>query len=256
MKDIERRRFIGSVISIFGLTSLNLSGIQHSFMKTDQKEESGRIIRLKGKLNSKVKHWDVITIGNLSRNRYWGESDERAIRSAICTCTVISGDDFHVIVDPSLEDEVAMTAELKRRTGLSPDNINGVFITHQHGDHVAGLKHFPGAKWFAGSEVAAGLNSTQRFTKQIEPAGTTLFGALDVISTPGHTPDHQCLRFDYRGLSIVIAGDSVATKDFWDEKRAYYNVLDPAESKRSMQKIEALADIIVPGHDNSFFNLD
>jgi glyoxylase-like metal-dependent hydrolase (beta-lactamase superfamily II) len=56
-------------------------------------------------------------------------------------------------------------------------------------------------------------------------------------------------------LSIVIAGDSIATKDFWDEKRAYYNVMDAAESKRSMDKIDSIADIIVPGHDNCFFNL-
>ena len=91
--------------------------------------------------------------------------------------------------------------------------------------------------------------------KQIESAEKSLFGAIDIIPTPGHTPDHQSLRFDYKGMSIVIAGDSVATKDFWDERRAYYNVLDLTESKRSMEKIDSIADIIVPGHDNYFFNL-
>lgn len=255
MKDIERRKFIGSVIGVLGLASLSGTGINDFLIKTNKFNESDRTIRLKGQQDSKVKHWDVVTIGNLSRNRYWGESDEHALHSVICTCAVISGDDFHIIVDPSLEDEVAMTTELKRRTGLTPDNIDVVFITHQHGDHVVGLKHFPKAKWLAGSGVASGLNSTARFTKQIESAGKNLFGAIEVISTPGHTPDHHSLRFDYKGLSIVIAGDSVATKDFWDEKRAYYNVLDSAESKRSMEKIDSIADIIVPGHDNCFFNL-
>jgi len=33
--------------------------------------------RWKGRRSSSVKRWDVITIGNLSRNRYWGESDAR-----------------------------------------------------------------------------------------------------------------------------------------------------------------------------------
>lgn len=255
MKSIERRKFIGSVISVFGLASLDFTGINHSIIKTIELDQTGKNIRLKGKQDSKVKHWDVITIGNLSRNRYWGESDERAIHSVICTCSVISGEDFHIIIDPSLADEAAMATELMRRTGLTPDNIDVVFITHQHGDHVAGLKHFLKARWIAGSDVASGLNKSVRFAKQIEPAENSLFGAIDVIPTPGHTPDHQSLRFDYKGLSIVIAGDSVATKDFWDEKRAYYNVLDSAESKRSMEKIDSIADIIVPGHDNSFFNL-
>jgi glyoxylase-like metal-dependent hydrolase (beta-lactamase superfamily II) len=255
MKNFERREFLGSVLSVFGFAGLNFAGIKQSVINPDNSDETGISVRLKGKQDSRVRHWDIITIGNLSLNRYWGESDVKAIHSVICTCTVISGDDFHIIVDPSLADEAAMATELERRTGLKPDNIDTVFITHQHGDHVAGLKHFQNARWLAGPEVASALNKTAGFPKQIEPAGNILFGAIEVISTPGHTPDHCSLRFDYRGLSIVIAGDSIATKDFWDEKRAYYNVMDAAESKRSMLKIDSIADIIVPGHDNCFFNL-
>ena len=150
---------------------------------------------------------------------------------------------------------MAMASELQRRTGLKPDDINVVFITHQHGDHVAGLKHFPKAKWLAGMEVALGLNNSGKYPKKIEPAGSSLFGVIDVISTSGHTPDHQSLRFDYRDLSVVIAGDAVATRDFWDERRGYYNVLDVEQSKRSMEKIASIADVIVPGHDNCFFNI-
>ena len=55
-------------------------------------------------------------------------------------------------------------------------------------------------------------------------------------------------------MSVVVAGDAVATLDFWKERRAYYNAVDPEESKRSMNVINSIADIIVPGHDNSFFN--
>jgi glyoxylase-like metal-dependent hydrolase (beta-lactamase superfamily II) len=255
VKQIERRKFIGSAISVFGLASLNFTGVKNSLSGMNKPDESGEIITLKGRQNSKVIHWDIITIGNLSRNRYWGESDERAIHNGICTSTVISGKDFHILVDPSLADEGAMTTELSRRTGLTPDKIDIVFITHQHGDHTAGLKHFPGARWIAGSEVALGLNKSAKFPKEFEPAGGKLFGAIDVIPTPGHTPDHKSLRFDYRGLSIVIAGDAVATKDFWDERRMYYNVQDIEDAKRTMEKINSLADIIVPGHDNGFFNL-
>ena len=44
--------------------------------------------RWKGAATSKIKRWDVITLGNLSRNRYWGEGDAKGVRPAICTCTV------------------------------------------------------------------------------------------------------------------------------------------------------------------------
>src|SRR5690349_17501276 len=53
----------------------------------------------KAKSGSKIRRWAVITIGNLSRNWYWGESDAKGIRSVICTCTLIEGADFRLIVD-------------------------------------------------------------------------------------------------------------------------------------------------------------
>ena len=255
MKNIERRKFIGSVVSVFSLLSLEGSGSGNSLTKINEPDKQGRTIRLKGKPDSRIIHYDIITIGNLSRNRYWGESDATGVRSAICTCSIITGKDFHLIIDPSLADETAMTTELNRRTGLTPDKISAVFITHQHGDHIAGLKHFQNAKWFAGAEVASEINRSGRYSNKFEPAGVSLLGAIDVIPTPGHAPGHHSLRFDYRGLPIVVAGDSIATKDFWDEKEAYYNVMDPVESKRSMEMIDSIADIIIPGHDNSFFNL-
>src|SRR3990172_3672069 len=74
----------------------------------------------KGRKDSKVKRWDVITIGNLSRNRYWGESDAKGVRAAICTCTLIAGDGFRLLVDPSLVNAADMAKELDRRTGVKP----------------------------------------------------------------------------------------------------------------------------------------
>ena len=37
-----------------------------------------------------IHRWDIITIGNLSRNRYWGEREDQAYRGAICTFLDIS----------------------------------------------------------------------------------------------------------------------------------------------------------------------
>ncbi|UCF16596.1 MAG: hypothetical protein JSW59_03870 [Phycisphaerales bacterium] len=81
-------------------------------------DRTAPLMKLKSRKESQIKSWDVITIGNLSRNRYWGESDDRGVRSAICTCTLIRGDGFNVLVDPSLKDENQMRSELDRRTRL------------------------------------------------------------------------------------------------------------------------------------------
>lgn len=252
MNEINRRKFVASAISVSGLLCLDKTGNEVIDRLSEMQQTS---IRLKGCRNSSIKHWDIITIGNLSRNRYWGESDERPLHSAICTCTVIIGKNFNLIVDPSIADEATMLSELKRRTGLTPDDFDFVFITHHHGDHVAGLRHFTKGRWFAGEITASELNKSNNFPKTVETAGNSLFGVIDVLNTRGHTPDHSSLRFDYKGLSVVIAGDAVATYDFWVEKRMYYNVLDPEEAKKTLEKINSIADIIVPGHDNYFLNL-
>ncbi len=211
--------------------------------------------RWKGRPALKVKRWDVITIGNLSRNRYWGEGDAKGVRAAICTCTVIQGDGFRLLIDPSLSSAEEMARELDRRTGLKLRDIDSVFITHEHGDHVTGLPHFEHAKWLAGPETAAILNRSKKFPKTIEPATGRLFDAIDILPTPGHTASLCSLRFDCEGLSVAVTGDAVATQDFWRERRGYYNCVDFQLSAKSMAQIASVADIIVPGHDNYFLNL-
>ena len=208
--------------------------------------------RWKGRQDSRVNRWDVVTIGNLSRNRYWGESDAQGIRAAICTCTVIAGAGFRLLVDPSLAEAAEMTKELDRRTGIKPRDVTAVFVTHEHGDHVAGLAHFPEARWLASPAVAGLLNQSGKLSRRVEGTTDRLFNAIEVIPTPGHTDSHHSLRFDCEGLSIVIAGDAVATRDFFRARQGYYNAVDFDLSARSMDKLAALADIIVPGHDNYF----
>ena len=199
-----------------------------------------------------VQRWAIVTIGNLSRNRYWGEPDEKPLRDAICTCTLITGDGFQLLVDPSLSSRTDMARELDRRTGVKLDAVNAVFVTHEHADHFAGIEHFPKAIWYAAAPVAEILNRNSKFTRKFEIAPRNLFGAVDVIATPGHTQSHHSLRFNHEGHSIAIAGDAVATRDFWRERRSYYNAVDPAQGARTMDQLAKIASVIVPGHDNYF----
>jgi glyoxylase-like metal-dependent hydrolase (beta-lactamase superfamily II) len=199
-----------------------------------------------------IVRWDIVTIGNISRNRYWGERDEQAYRSAICTCTLITGSDFRLLVDPSLQDEERMRTELDRRTGCRLEDITAVFMTHEHGDHHFGLKHFPHARWLAAPPVAEIMNRSGQYTKTIEAEAGPLYNAIEVIPTPGHTLSHHSLRFDCEGRSIVIAADAAMNRDFWNDRRGYFNSADMDLASRSIKHLAGLADIIVPGHDNYF----
>jgi glyoxylase-like metal-dependent hydrolase (beta-lactamase superfamily II) len=75
---------------------------------------------------------------------------------------------------------------------------------------------------------------------------------LRISATPGHTNTHHSLRFDCDGLSIAVAGDAVATRDFFRERRGYFNAVDFELSARTMDNLAVTTDIIVPGHDNCF----
>ncbi len=199
-----------------------------------------------------ARRWAVLTIGNLSRNRYWGESDQKPYRSAICTCTLIAGDRLVLLVDPSLKDAGEMARELDRRTGLKAEDIRAVFVTHEHGDHWAGIEHFPRAEWFAAPAVAGELNRGSKCSRPIKPAGEALLPFARVVATPGHTVSHHSLVFSCGKKRIAVAGDAVATADFWRERRSYFNAVDPKEAARSMDRLARLADIVIPGHDNYF----
>lgn len=214
--------------------------------------QTARLQSPKGKPDSKVKRWDIITIGNLSRNRYWGESNDKAVRGVLCTCTLVSGDGFRLLVDPSETDGAEMTRELDRRTGLKLKDITGVFVTHDHSDHWCGLAHFPEARWMAGPGAAEILNRSGKLARTVEPVNGRLFDAVEVLPTPGHTLTHHSLRFDCDGLSVVVAGDAIATRDFFRERQNFYNATDPQQGVATMNRIADLADLIVPGHDNYF----
>jgi glyoxylase-like metal-dependent hydrolase (beta-lactamase superfamily II) len=199
-----------------------------------------------------VHRWDIISIGNLSRNRYWGESDGQSYRSALCTSTLITGDGFRMLVDPPYGDLERMASELFRRTGAKIDDVDTVFLTHQHGDHVVGLKHFPHATWLAAPEVAEIINGSGKFDKSVEAAGSQVFGCVEPIHTPGHTLSHHSLKFDWDGYRVVIAADAAMTPDFWANRQGYFNSVDFDAAARSIEKLHKLADIVVPGHDNYF----
>ncbi len=202
-----------------------------------------------------IKRWDVVYIGHPSRNRYWGESDDRPVRTPVCTCTLVTGGDFRLLVDPSFPDADRMASELHRRSGLSFEDIGLVFVTHGHGDHTAGLANFPDATWLAGQSVARDLNASGRLGKEVLDAAEHLPPGVELVPTPGHAAGHCSLRFDCDGQSVAIAGDATITRDFCLDGLSSFG--SPTKQEReTVRKIRQMADAIVPGHDNWFLSTD
>ncbi len=147
-----------------------------------------------------------------------------------------------------------MAAELNRTTGLGLGDVTAVFLTHEHGDHHYGLRHLPEAEWLAAPEVAAAVNASQEYGKKVRPITGRLLECVELVPTPGHTPGHHSLRFDHDGLACVVSGDAVMTRDFWRERRPYFNAVDLDLARRSMEKLAEVAQAIIPGHGNWFLS--
>lgn len=196
--------------------------------------------------------WDLISIGNISRNRYWGESDDQSYRSAICTSVLLRGEGFSMIVDPPYGDADVMASELDRLTGLKVGDVDTVFLTHEHGDHVVGVPNFPDVRVLAAPPVAEVLNTSDRFSQTVEEKEGPLFSFIDLIHTPGHTLSHHSLRFDWSGQSVVVAADAAMTRDFWNNRQGYFNSVDFGLATESIEKLSKIADVVIPGHGNYF----
>ena len=204
--------------------------------------------------------WHILTIGHLSRNKFWGESDDHAHRAPVCTSTLIQCDDRTIVVDPSCAPD-EMVRVLNQRTGLTPEAVDTVFLTHFHGDHRVGLTAFPNARWCMAApdiqswaaQVASG-SPEQRLLAQFEPVVDELAPGISLLPTPGHAVTHTSLVFTSDGMRVAVAGDAVMTRDFFGARDVYFNTVDRAAAVQSIAAIAELADVVVPGHDNYFLN--
>ena len=174
---------------------------------------------------------DIISIGTLSRNRLWNETE--ALRTPHATTTLIRTSKRTILVDPGLPGP-AIIARLFERTGLRPQAIDTVFLTNARPAHRAGLSAFKGAKVLiheiekqtARQQLESLMDDApeedlDRKTMQAEydligtfkPADDKLADNLDLFPLFGYTPGTCGLLVSTPLTSTLIAGDAVPTLD-------------------------------------------
>lgn len=156
--------------------------------------------------------------------------------------------------------------------GYRPEQVDEVYITHLHGDHVGGLmaggqRAYPNATlridkrdvdyWLseanmnAAPEQAKGFFKTAMATvKPYQDAGklrtfegsTELVPGVRAISAYGHTPGHTIYAIESKGEKLVLWGDlmHVAAVQFEDPSVTIQFDTDNAEAAR--QRIAAYQD--------------
>lgn len=197
----------------------------------------------------------IVNIGTLSMNKFWDETDR--VRHAHATCTLLETGNRRLLVDPSPQPEL-LEERLFATTGLRLDAINMVFLTHHHGDHRFGIDLFAGKPWLMASEEREEWSKHDRdasdMIDRFLPAEGNLPDGIELLPSPGHTLTHHSLVADTACGRLVVAGDAVMTREFFDAQEGFHNSANFEQASETIRRIKNMADVVVPGHGNYFLN--
>jgi len=133
--------------------------------------------------------------------------------------------DGRVLVDTGL---VETTAELEAEwpITLRPwpelDPIEAVINTHLHFDHCGGNRRFAGVPTYVQRAELAAVAEPDYFVEWVHFEGADyreldgdadLGDGISVLSTPGHSPGHQCVLVETAEGLVVLGGDVTYSMD-------------------------------------------
>ncbi len=214
---------------------------------------------------------EVISIGTLSRNLLWKETEP--LRTPHATCTLVRTDKRNILIDPGLPGPI-IAARLFERTGLRPDAIDTVFITNARPAHRGGTDAFTKAtRLMHETEISATISylesiqeeaddadtraTVQRELDQLgrfKPADDKIARQVDLFPLFGFTAGTCGLLISSPTQSILIASDAVATHEHLLAGQVLPGCFNLEQAKESLQEVYEIADVIIPGHDNLFLN--
>lgn len=216
---------------------------------------------------------DIISIGTLSRNLLWNEP--QSVRTAHATTTLIRSGDHTILVDPGLP-PVILKARLSERAGLVPEQIDTVFLTNFRPSHRAGLALFNNARKLIHEMEKRSVSQSlthwieqapsedldrQTLQEELEllesldsPDQDSLAPGVDLFPLFGYTPGTCGLLVAAPTLTILIAGDAIATQDHFLAGQVLPDSADIPSAQEALREAYEIADLIVPGHDNLFVN--
>ena len=211
--------------------------------------------------------WKQLTLGHLSRNKFWGEDPDTQYHSVVASSTLQRHGDINILVDPTLPvDE--MENRLQRYCGLGRNDIDIIFATHFHTDHRLDAEKYPNAKLYMSAESiqdVAELRKEGGAFAQIflngavfdfEAAPRQLSPGVEVHPLPGHTLGLSGLVFTSGGKKVLLAGDTIMNAEFYHAREGYFIDANQEKSAASMEWAAKNVDIIVPGHGDWFFTSD
>ncbi len=166
------------------------------------------------------------------------------ILDARSSVTLIKTERGWIIVDTGQVGDEEEILKALADLGLEKSDIDIIVNTHSHPDHCANNRLFSRAKTIYPKD------------------GELIAPGVRALATPGHSPDSISVVVDAAiqpgdGTApatrrVVIAGDALPTLGNFQKKVPPAVHYDRALAVASMNKIIAIADVVIPGHDRPF----
>jgi glyoxylase-like metal-dependent hydrolase (beta-lactamase superfamily II) len=169
----------------------------------------------------------LLKSGSIERDDYGRILDARS------SVTMIINGRHKIIVDSGLMGEEEPLCKALAELGVKPEEIDCIVNTHSHSDHCGNNHLFSRAMVLAAKE------------------GDVIAPGVWVLATPGHSMDSISVAIEMNEI-IVISGDALPTFGNFLKKVPPALHVDRDLALASMQRIMALADFVVPGHDFPF----
>lgn len=180
-----------------------------------------------------MKGFEVIVLCNGFIRR-----EGKVVLEAHSSSTLVRCKEHIIVVDTSSAEYRPKIVERLVEIGVDADAVDIVINTHNHIDHRDNNDLFPKARLISGP-----------LRKGEDPM--SLFPGIQLVATTGHTPESISV-FVEAEKRYAIVGDAIPTHGNylkWVIPSVNY---DPELALRSMERIAAFAEVIVPGHDAPF----
>jgi glyoxylase-like metal-dependent hydrolase (beta-lactamase superfamily II) len=153
--------------------------------------------------------------------------------------------------------------------GASPEQIDIVILTHLHWDHASNNHIFPNARFIVQKkehdyitapepEIKAGyeLDLVLQTKYELVDGDTIITPGIRVVLAPGHSAGMQCVVVDTRAGKYILGGDLITLFENWEAEPHIPNGVfyDLNIMLGSLEKIDRLNGIVLPGHDQEVFS--
>ena len=169
------------------------------------------------------------------------------------TTVLIESNGKKVLVDPGANKE-ELFGQLKR-VKIKEKDIDFIYLSHYHPDHFLNIQYFPNTDIYDGEIKWIG-------DKEFFHKGDIGLEGVEILKTPGHSPEHTSLLVDTEEGKVCIAQDV-----FWwedgkqksDKVEDLLNLEDPFTTDmkalvESRKLVLEKSDWIIPGHGRRFRN--